>query len=221
MPRVRNSKTFSFVVGGLHGYFTVGEFEDGTPGELFVTAAKMGSTLGGLMDSFARSISYGLQYGVPLKAYVKGMSGSSFAPSGATDDPEVKTATSIVDYIFKRLAVTYLSLDDRLELGLASMEDLEKELESQQQSLLEEAEAKVDEKIDLASTTVGDFLQSKPAEATQPKAAENEKVAEPEKPPMSAMNAGDAPMCSSCGNMTQRAGSCYVCTTCGTTSGCS
>ncbi|HEU4985312.1 MAG TPA: hypothetical protein VFT58_06690, partial [Nitrososphaera sp.] len=141
MPRVRTSKTFEFHVSDLHGYFTVGEFEDGTPGELFVTVAKMGSTLAGLMDAFGRSISYGLQYGVPLKAYVRGMSNTSFAPYGVTDDPEVRTASSIVDYIFRRLALEYLTLDDRIELGLASLEDLEAELEKQQTSLLEEQKA--------------------------------------------------------------------------------
>src|SRR3990167_9510690 len=137
MPKVRTAKTFSFTVGGLHGYFTVGEFEDGNPGELFISIAKIGSTLDGLMDSFGRSISYGLQYGVPLKTYVKGMSHMAFAPSGITDDPDIRTASSVVDYIFRRLALTYLSFDDRLELGLASIDDMPED----QTSLLEAATA--------------------------------------------------------------------------------
>lgn len=209
LPRVRNSKTFSFKIGELHGYFTVGEYEDGTPGELFVTAAKMGSTLAGLIDSFARSISYGLQYGVPLKAYVKAMSNSSFAPSGATDDPDVKTATSLVDYIFRRLALQYLSIDDRLELGLASIEDLEAELQSQQASLLDEV-AEQDAKID-------DQVDKKPLQPEVKEAIKADRVA----PISSSGGSNNAPLCSSCGNMTQRAGSCYVCKACGTTSGCS
>ncbi|RWZ79821.1 MAG: vitamin B12-dependent ribonucleotide reductase [Candidatus Chaera renei] len=207
MPRRRLSKTFSFRVGDLHGYFTVGEYDDGSPGELFVTAAKMGSTLAGLMDSFARSISYGLQYGVPLKAYVKAMSGTSFAPAGATDDPDIKTATSLVDYIFRRLALEYLSIDDRLELGLASLEELEQSLQTQQASLLEDAAAQA---------------ASGPAKSDkQPSVADNS--APVDQQPGAAANyiSANAPLCSNCGNLTQRAGSCFICTSCGTTSGCS
>ena len=140
LPRKRNSKTFSFYVADLHGHFTVGEYADGSPGEIFIQVAKMGSTLAGVMESFGRSVSYGLQYGVPLKAFVKGLSNTSFAPFGATDDPEIKTASSIIDYVFRRLALEYLNIDDRLELGLATLEDLEKEMESQQASLLEDSE---------------------------------------------------------------------------------
>ena len=105
----------------LEGYFTVGEYEDGTPGELFVNVSKQGSTLSGLTDSFAISVSNGLQYGVPLKRYVKALRGTSFAPSGITDDPEIRTASSIIDYIMRRLALDYLSFDDQLELGLVSI----------------------------------------------------------------------------------------------------
>jgi ribonucleoside-diphosphate reductase alpha chain len=124
MPRVRNSRTYRFEIADLEGFFTVGEFEDGTPGELFINVSKQGSTLSGVMDSFAISISQGLQYGVPLKRYVKSFRGSSFAPSGITDDKEIRTASSITDYIFRRLALDYLSFDDRLELGLASFDDM-------------------------------------------------------------------------------------------------
>jgi ribonucleoside-diphosphate reductase alpha chain len=124
LPRVRQSRTYHFEVADLKGYFTVGEYEDGTPGELFVSVSKQGSTLSGLMDSFAISVSHGLQYGVPLKSYVKTLRGMSFAPFGATDDAEIRTASSITDYIFRRLALDYLSFDDRLELGLASFEDM-------------------------------------------------------------------------------------------------
>ena len=92
LPRKRNSKTFEFHIADLKGFFTIGEYEDGTPGELFVNVAKQGSTLSGLMDSFAISVSHGLQYGVPLKSYVKTLMGTSFAPSGITDDPDIRTA---------------------------------------------------------------------------------------------------------------------------------
>ncbi|MEO5691075.1 MAG: vitamin B12-dependent ribonucleotide reductase [Candidatus Saccharimonadales bacterium] len=217
MPKVRNSKTIEFKISDLKGYVTVGEFEDGTPGEIFITVAKMGSTLAGLMDAFGRSVSYGLQYGVPLKAYVRGMSNTNFAPFGSTDDPAVKTATSIVDYIFRRLALVYLSIDDRLELGLASLEDLEAELAGQQSSLLDQpmggqAKATVDQAdTDIVSEIVPDDLAKEESVETTFRTARAElRVADQA-----------APLCSNCGNVTQRAGSCYVCTSCGSTTGCS
>jgi ribonucleoside-diphosphate reductase alpha chain len=201
----------------LKGYVTVGEFEDGTPGEIFITVAKMGSTLAGLMDAFGRSVSYGLQYGVPLKAYVRGMSNTNFAPFGNTDDPEVKTATSIVDYIFRRLALVYLSIDDRLELGLATLEDLEAELNQQQASLLDQptdttmGEAATEAKTDVVSEVVPEDLDKDETVETTFRTARAElKIADQ-----------SSPLCSNCGNVTQRAGSCYVCTSCGSTTGCS
>lgn len=218
LPKVRSSKTIQFKVGDLKGFVTVGEYEDGAPGEIFVTAAKMGSTLAGLMDAFARSVSYGLQYGVPLKTYVKGMSNTNFAPFGVTDDPDVRTATSIVDYIFRRLALEYLSIDDRLELGLASLDELEEELAQQQTSLLEtkssgEGEEEVEPVVDTVpvSEVIPENLDSEETVETTFRTARAElKVAD-----------ATAPLCSNCGNVTQRAGSCYVCTTCGSTTGCS
>ncbi len=210
MPRARSSRTFSFRVGDLHGYFTVGEYEDGTPGELFLQVAKMGSTLAGVMESFGRSVSYGLQYGVPLKAFVKGLGNTSFAPFGMTDDPEIKTASSIIDYVFRRLALEYLSIDDRLELGLANLEDLEAEMEAQQTSLLD-------------TQTTSDSKQEKaeiPQTISTPKQTE-EKVIRDDSDNKPVVSDNSAPLCSNCGNMTQRSGSCYVCTTCGSTSGCS
>ncbi len=204
LPRKRNSKTFSFYVADLHGHFTVGEYKDGSPGEIFIQVAKMGSTLAGVMESFGRSVSYGLQYGVPLKAFVKGLSNTSFAPFGATDDPEIKTASSIIDYVFRRLALEYLSIDDRLELGLANIEDLEKEMASQQASLLEEAKAPI---------------QNEHIE--QEEVVKEQNVASSASVKAAATSDSSAPLCSNCGNITQRSGSCYVCTACGSTTGCS
>lgn len=212
LPRIRTSKTIKFRVSDLKGFVTVGEYEDGAPGEIFVTAAKMGSTLAGLMDAFARSVSYGLQYGVPLKTYVKGMSNTNFAPFGVTDDPEVRNATSIVDYIFRRLAIEYLSIDDRLELGLASLDELEAELQEQQASLLDTPVEFEGEMVESrVSEVVPENLDKKESVETTFRTARAElKVANAE-----------SPLCSNCGNVTQRAGSCYVCTTCGSTTGCS
>jgi ribonucleoside-diphosphate reductase alpha chain len=203
LPNIRPSKTFGFRVADARGYFTVGEYADGKPGELFITVAKMGSTLAGIMDAFATSVSFGLQYGVPLKTYVKKMTNMSFAPAGITDDKEIRTATSLVDYIFKRMALSYLSFDERLELGLASIDDMP----DTQMTLIESAT---------------------PSDLTVPGAAKVEKVATPhiEKPKPEAKSVRtvideSAPMCYNCGNHTQKAGSCYVCTSCGSTTGCS
>lgn len=205
LPKVRPAKTFSFTVSDCHGYFTVGEYEDGSPGELFISVAKMGSTLAGLMDSFARSVSYGLQFGVPLKVYVKGMTSMSFAPSGITDDKDIRTAASLVDYIFRRLALNYLSFDDRLELGLASIDDMPEAQTSLLDSAVPVIEQKTEEPI-LEPVTVKEetFVSST---TTTPKS----------KP----QTDSTAPLCYNCGNQTQRAGSCYVCTACGSTTGCS
>jgi ribonucleoside-diphosphate reductase alpha chain len=205
LPRTRTGRTFEFHIADLKGFVTVGEYEDGQPGELFVRVAKQGSTLSGLMDSFAISVSHGLQYGVPLKSYVKTLSNMSFAPSGLTDDPEIRTASSLIDYIFKRLARDYLSFDDRLELGLASFDDLEAETQANQPSLLDQP------------------TEIEVPKAPTPKAEAKPKVVatEASKPKTYTIKETTAPMCHACGNQTQRAGSCYVCSSCGATSGCS
>lgn len=204
LPRVRNAKTFAFTVGGSKGFVTVGEYEDGTPGEVFMQIAKQGSTLAGIMDSLAISVSYGLQYGVPLKSYVYGLTNMAFAPAGITDDKEIRTASSLVDYVFKRLGKSYLSFDDQLELGLASIDDMP----DVQISLLE------DKPQEVASPGAG---------RPQPQLVEVPQViAEAEAPVRASVKQDDtAPMCYNCGNQTQKAGSCYVCSSCGSTTGCS
>ncbi len=204
LPRVRTSKTYHFEIADLDGYFTVGEYDDGTPGEVFVNISKQGSTLSGLMDSFAISMSHGLQYGVPLKSYVKTLRGTSFAPAGITDDVDIRTATSITDYIVRRLALDYLPFDDRLELGLASIDDMPEE----QTSFISEpgADAKSDS-TEVATETISLSIE----EVKQPKSSEKQ----------SSVKDDNAPLCFNCGNQTQRSGSCYVCTSCGSTTGCS
>jgi ribonucleoside-diphosphate reductase alpha chain len=212
MPKVRAAKTFSFNVAGSKGYVTVGEFEDGTPGEVFMKIAKQGSTLAGVMDALAISISYGLQYGVPLKSYVHGLTNMTFAPSGITDDEEIKTASSLVDYIFKKLALTYLSFDDRLELGLASLDDMPQD----QTSFLEDKKQSIPE--DTPNTD-----ERPPVEAEEgPNEPSKTKTMKPTSTgAVKAKKDDTAPMCYNCGNQTQRAGSCYVCNACGSTTGCS
>jgi ribonucleoside-diphosphate reductase alpha chain len=241
LPKIRNAKTFSFKVAGSKGFVTVGEFEDGTPGEVFMKIAKQGSTLAGVMDSLAISISYGLQYGVPLKSYVYGLTNMTFAPAGVTDDAEIRTATSLVDYVFKRLALTYLNFDDRLELGLASIDDMPDD----QTSLLPTPETgAIEEKIDptkasgashvdaeavfsasitasRTSGTASEKRSEKTGAAPQPAGGVSGSAREQASGVRGSRQDDTAPMCYNCGNQTQRAGSCYVCTACGSTTGCS
>jgi ribonucleoside-diphosphate reductase alpha chain len=215
LPRVRNSKTFKFTVSGTRGYFTVGEFEDGTPGELFVSISKMGSTLRGIMDAFAVSVSYGLQFGVPLKNYVLNFTHTSFAPAGATDDPDIRTASSIIDYIFRRLGKSYLAFDDQLEVGLANLDDMPVD----QTSLLED----LPEDVSLGQAE--QEIAGEPVKSVSASTAASQVVSQKtkaEEPKVKSQKQDDsAPLCFNCGNQTQRAGSCYVCTACGSTTGCS
>ncbi len=228
LPKVRSSKTYKFQIADLEGYFTLGEYTDGAPGELFIQVSKQGSTLSGLMDSFAISVSHGLQYGVPLKSYVKTLRGTSFAPSGITDDSDIRTASSITDYIVRRLALDYLSFDDRLELGLASIDDMPS---VDQVSLLDD-ESETSNNAVAARAAQAAHENTKPEQialaAKLPIAAA--RISSPSvsaAPAMSTAGAklgsGDstAPLCYNCGNQTQRAGSCYVCSSCGSTTGCS
>ena len=196
LPRVRTSRTYKFQVSDLTGYFTIGEYSDGSPGELFINVSKQGSTLSGLMDSLAISISNGLQFGVPLKKYVKALKGTSFAPAGITDDPEIRTASSITDYILRRLAKDYLSFDDQLELGVVSIDDLPEN----QLSLID------DQKEVEESTASGTISVDLSVDALEKN---------------SVVSDINAPLCYNCGNQTQRSGSCYVCSSCGSTTGCS
>jgi ribonucleoside-diphosphate reductase alpha chain len=212
LPRIRASRTYRFVVSDLEGFFTVGEYDDGQPGELFVSVSKQGSTLSGLMDSFAISVSHGLQYGVPLKSYVRTLRGTTFAPSGITDDPDIRTASSVTDYIVRRLAMDYLSFDDRLELGLASLEDMP----DNQTSLLEGAAAEPATK-----TQATDVAHQEAAVEKRVEVATARPSAAPVSSPAASAADSTAPLCYNCGNQTQRAGSCYVCASCGSTTGCS
>lgn len=205
LPRKRNGKTYKFRIADLKGFFTVSEYEDGAPGELFVNVSKQGSTLSGLMDSFAIAVSHGLQYGVPLKSFVRTMMSTSFAPSGITDDPDVRTASSITDYIFRRMALDYLSFDDRLELGLASLD----EMPDEQTTLLTD-----DQTVDGHLVGTSEQVEEADEVVDQPV-----KAAVPSGKTKATHDA--APLCYNCGNQTQRAGSCYVCSSCGSTTGCS
>src|ERR1700735_3408085 len=187
LPRKRNSKTFSFRVADCEGYVTVGEYEDGRPGEVFIKVSKQGSTLAGIMDAFSISISLGLQHGVPLATYVRKYVNMKFEPSGMTDDADLRISTSLVDYIFRRLALDYLAPAEREELGVLSTS------ERLQPTLPEIAEQ--------ATPTYNLPVQQSLIELNDASTAQPELLSRGVQ--------RDAPMCYSCGNSMQRAGSCY------------
>jgi ribonucleoside-diphosphate reductase alpha chain len=166
------------------------------------------------MDAFGVSVSYGLQFGVPLKNYVRNFTHTSFAPAGITDDPEIRTASSIIDYIFKRLGKTYLSFDDQLEVGLAQIDDVP----AGQASLLEEP---VEEIVPVDQEITTEPKVAEASTAPVPSISAMATTSEPAKEPKAVRQDESAPLCYNCGNQTQRAGTCYVCTACGSTTGCS
>ena len=216
LPRSRRGRTFEFRVADCKGFANIGEYEDGRPGELFLTVSKQGSTLSGIMDAFAKSISYGLQYGVPMRAFVEAFTNMRFEPAGMTDDPDIRMASSIMDYLFRRLSLEYMTYDERAELGIFSRDErIQPTLPGVEESVIE--------------TTNGTEL------ATDPKSAPSvselvtqiEMGIAPTAPlsdlsnPNGIARHSDAPMCMMCGVQMQRAGSCHACPSCGSTSGCS
>lgn len=206
LPRSRSSKTFEFRVADCKGFATIGEYADGRPGELFVRVSKQGSTLAGIMDAFAIAVSHGLQYGVPLQAYVNAFVGMRFEPAGMTDDPDLRLASSLMDYLFRRLALDYLPYEQRASMGLFSVS------ERTQQTLpgVEEAVTANEPGTELPLHPPSSAAVVVPPSATVVPAGAHEHRA-----------AVDAPLCMQCGVRMQRAGSCYVCQECGQTSGCS
>ena len=207
LPRRRQSKTFAFRVADCEGYVTVGEYEDGRPGEVFIKVSKQGSTLAGIMDAFSISVSLGLQHGVPLATYVRKYSNMRFEPAGITDDQDLRIATSLVDYIFRRLALDYLSGEEREELGVLST------TERMQPTLpgVEEAATIEQDLVEDAGVSPVPPSRLEPPSSSPGPAAE----------PLPRTEQRDSPLCYQCGMVMQRAGSCYVCSSCGTTSGCS
>ncbi len=138
LPRTRSARTFEFRVADCKGFANIGEYADGRPGEIFLTVSKQGSTLSGIMDAFAKSISYGLQYGVPMRAFVEAFTNMRFEPAGMTDDPDIRFASSIMDYLFRRLALEYLTYDERAELGIFSIDErLQPTLPGVEESVIE------------------------------------------------------------------------------------
>ena len=198
LPQSRPAITTSFRVGDAEGYITAGSYPDDGLGEIFMKVSKQGSTLSGIMDAFSIAVSVGLQYGVPLEDYASKFINMKFEPSGMTNDPDIRFASSIVDYVFRRLALDHLQPDQREVLGILS---------------IDERKAEAEEKIaQLQAGTVEEAL-AEPAAPAPP-----QRIELSDKPTAKTL---DAPLCYQCGSKMQPAGSCYVCGSCGSTSGCS
>ncbi|MET8463447.1 vitamin B12-dependent ribonucleotide reductase [Micromonospora zamorensis] len=227
LPKKRPSETVSFSVGGAEGYLTASSYPDDGLGEVFLKMSKQGSTLAGVMDAFSVAISIGLQYGVPLETFVSKFTNMRFEPAGMTDDPDVRMAASVMDYIFRRLALDFLPYERRAELGIFTASERAAQLRA-------EADA---EAAGVTGAELTAMASSAPVEAP----AKSEAVAQPAqemadvaaaKPAPSVGSstelleavigkAADAPLCFTCGTKMRPAGSCYVCEGCGSTSGCS
>ena len=225
LSRTRSARTFEFRVADCKGFANIGEYADGRPGEIFLTVSKQGSTLSGIMDAFAKSISYGLQYGVPMRAFVEAFTNMRFEPAGMTDDPDIRFASSIMDYLFRRLALEYLTYDERAELGIFSIDErLQPTLPGVEESAIETrtgSEIAADPKsLPSAGELVAQLdlgLASKAPnnDVTNPGGIVRPAAAAPK------VRQSDAPMCMQCGVQMIRAGSCHACPSCGSTSGCS
>ena len=215
LPKSRNSRTTSFAVGGAEGYMTSGAYDDGRLGEVFLKLGKQGSTLSGVMDAFSIAVSIGLQYGVPLESFVQKFTNLKFEPAGMTDDPDIRIAQSFMDYIFRRLALDYLTFDDRAELGIYTAAERARYVETGSY-LSEEDEAAMPEADQLRNDAGDDFNVDG---ARQPSLLDAHTTAEL----MEALGVAevDAPLCMTCGTKMRPSGSCYVCEGCGSTSGCS
>jgi ribonucleoside-diphosphate reductase alpha chain len=202
LPDERQSLTHKFDIQGHEGYITVGLYPDGTPGEIFLTMAKEGSTISGLMDAFATQTSLALQYGVPLRVMVNKFSHMRFEPNGFTRNPEIPMAKSLIDYIFRWLASRFLDAEDQEAVGIVRREPAASQEVSQKLALPEEG-----------STSTGTKGTSDPGVAGNGHGAPTQRLT-------FVVNA-DAPACSECGSITVRSGSCYKCMNCGATTGCS
>jgi ribonucleoside-diphosphate reductase alpha chain len=196
----RKAVTHKFSIAGHEGYITVGLYEDGQPGELFLTMAKEGSTISGFADAFAQAISYALQYGVPLQDLVDKFSHVRFEPSGMTRNAEIRFAKSIVDYIFRWLAAKFLTEEAKYNAGV----NVQEPVTTPEQLVL-----------DVTATAAS------AARTDAPAASASQGQSRPTASKFAAIqNQEDAPPCSTCGSIMVRSGACYKCANCGTTSGC-
>ncbi|CAB4732942.1 unannotated protein [freshwater metagenome] len=229
LPKSRISRTTSFTVGGAEGYMTSGAHDDGELGEIFLKLGKQGSTLAGVMDAFSIAVSIGLQYGVPLETYVSKFTNLRFEPAGLTDDPDVRMSQSLMDYVFRRLALDYLPFESRQAMGIFSAEERQRYLETGSYEPAEET-GSASELLAAPTVDVAPVVEEAPVDLkdTDGSAQREVPATEVKEAHTSAElmekltgTAVDSPLCFTCGTKMRPAGSCYVCEGCGSTSGCS
>ncbi|MDT4942426.1 MAG: ribonucleoside-diphosphate reductase alpha chain, partial [Pseudonocardiales bacterium] len=224
LPKSRPSRTTSFTVGGAEGYMTAGSYPDDGLGEVFLKLGKQGSTLAGVMDAFSIAISVALQHGVPLDSYVQKFTNMRFEPAGLTDDPDIRMAQSILDYIFRRLALDHLDFDTRSSLGIYTAEERTRQLDTGSYAPTEAESDDLDMEalaqsapVSHASSATDVIDPDDAAELPAPAAAHSST----ELLEIIMGTSADAPLCMNCGTKMRPAGSCFVCEGCGSTSGCS
>jgi ribonucleoside-diphosphate reductase alpha chain len=209
LPETRTAITHKFDIAGHEGYLTVGLFENGQPGELFITMAKEGSTIGGLMDGIGTLTSLALQYGVPLDALVKKFAHQRFEPSGFTKNPEIRNASSIIDYVFRWMAIQFIPGFRELNSPLRNQPELS------MPGLLEEVKKKVNRpvpELPLAEESGAVIVKQNGSNGHAQHQSLSATIAHFQL---------DAPTCPSCGHVAVRNGACYKCLNCGESLGCS
>ena len=224
LPKRRPSQTVSFAVAGAEGYLTAGSYPDDGLGEVFLKLGKQGSTLAGVMDAFSISISIALQYGVPLEAFVSKFVNMRFDPAGLTDDPDVRMAQSIMDYIFRRLALDYLTPESRAEFGIFTADERAQTVAAKYGD--DTGAPVIDDELEYVDSISQSAPIEKPSTVTLAEVASAKPVdadvhSSTELLERQLGTAADAPLCMGCGTKMRPAGSCYVCEGCGSTSGCS
>jgi len=215
LPKKRPSETTSFSVAGAEGYMTASSYPDDGLGEVFIKMSKQGSTLAGVMDAFSVAISIALQYGVPLEAYVSKFVNMRFDPAGMTDDPDIRLSSSVMDYLFRRLALDFLPYESRAELGIFSAEERAANVAGTYGAITTS-----EEDVDVDGLAVSMPVETTPKHGAV-QAAPVEVHSSTELLDAMQGTAADAPLCMTCGVKMRPAGSCYVCESCGSTSGCS
>jgi ribonucleoside-diphosphate reductase alpha chain len=227
LPKQRSATVTRFSVAGSEGYMTASTYPDDGVGEVFLKLGKQGSTLAGVMDAFSIAISVGLQYGIPLETWVSKFTNMRFEPAGITDDPDIRMVSSVMDYIFRRLALDHLPYDQRAELGILSVAERTAALDGAAQGV--ETDEVDPEELAQSAPREEPKAQPRPAEQAQDVHFERASAADSPVLPRSSTEliesqqgrVADAPLCLTCGTKMRPAGSCYVCEGCGSTSGCS
>ena len=235
LPRSRPSQTISFSVGGAEGYLTAGSYPDDGLGELFLKFGKQGSTLGGVMDAFSIAVSIGLQYGVPLETFVEKFTNLRFEPAGLTDDPDIRMAQSIMDYVFRRLALDYLDFETRSFMGIHTAGERARQLEtgSYAAPVNSESDEEVSEELEGFAQSAQLAMKSEKRDWTRAETVDKSGSGAGSARRVEGVHSSaelmerfqgksaDAPICLTCGTKMRPSGSCYVCEGCGSTSGCS